>query len=412
MLTLGFDTSNYTTSVAAFDGVGGKNCSRLLDVKPGELGLRQSDALFAHIKRLPELVDALCASVNIGNVTAIGVSTRPRAVEGSYMPCFLAGWSQASCLAKILNVPLYEFSHQQGHIAASLWSAGRLELMQTTHLAWHLSGGTTELLERIAAEAETPVADVMFGGGVESLESYRDLFAPYTCAEADAILPQYRAQDDIWTPFSSLPLVFVYNPKLVGAEEITGWADLLRPELAGKIAFADPSVSGSSYTALVTMLCAVDADEDAVVQAFAANLDGRQLTSSGAVLSNVAGGQAVVGVTLEETASRRIAAGDELAMVYPADGTSCVPDGSAILKGAPHEDNARAFVDFTVSRDVQQLIEAQFCRRSVRSDLDPAGTLPPFGAIAQVDYDVSFASERRESLLMSWAFYLGTEEEE
>ena len=97
-------------------------------------------------ERLPELVDALCASVNIGNVTAIGVSTRPRAVEGSYMPCFLAGWSQASCLAKILNVPLYEFSHQQGHIAASLWSAGRLELMQTTHLAWHLSGGTTELL--------------------------------------------------------------------------------------------------------------------------------------------------------------------------------------------------------------------------------------------------------------------------
>ena len=62
------------------------------------------------------------------------------------MPCFLAGWSQASCLAQILGVPLYEFSHQQGHIAASLWSAGRLDLMQVPHLAWHLSGGTTELL--------------------------------------------------------------------------------------------------------------------------------------------------------------------------------------------------------------------------------------------------------------------------
>ena len=146
MLTLGFDTSNYTTSVAAFDGVGGKNCSRLLDVKPGELGLRQSDALFAHVKRLPELVDALCTAVEIKNVTAVGVSTRPRAVEGSYMPCFLAGWSQASCLARLLDVPLYEFSHQQGHIAASLWSAGRLELMRAPHLAWHLSGGTTELL--------------------------------------------------------------------------------------------------------------------------------------------------------------------------------------------------------------------------------------------------------------------------
>ena len=146
MLTLGFDTSNYTTSVAAFDGVGGKNCSRLLDVKPGELGLRQSEALFAHVKRLPELVDALAGAVELKNVTAIGVSTRPRAVEGSYMPCFLAGWSQASCLARILGVPLYEFSHQQGHIAASLWSAGRLDLMKTPHLAWHLSGGTTELL--------------------------------------------------------------------------------------------------------------------------------------------------------------------------------------------------------------------------------------------------------------------------
>lgn len=158
MLTLGFDTSNYTTSVAAFDGVGGKNCSRLLDVKPGELGLRQSDALFAHVKRLPELVRELTQAVDLNQITAIGVSTRPRAVEGSYMPCFLAGWSQASCLAQLLGVPLYEFSHQQGHIAASLWSAQRLELLQTQHLAWHLSGGTTELLlvtpDAVAVKAE------------------------------------------------------------------------------------------------------------------------------------------------------------------------------------------------------------------------------------------------------------------
>ena len=98
------------------------------------------------VKRLPELVGALAQQVDLQNVTAIGVSTRPRAVEGSYMPCFLAGWSQASCLAQILGVPLYPFSHQQGHIAASLWSAQRLELLQAPHLAWHLSGGTTELL--------------------------------------------------------------------------------------------------------------------------------------------------------------------------------------------------------------------------------------------------------------------------
>ena len=85
-----------------------------------------------------------------------------------------------------------------------------------------VEGGSNELLEQLAAKTDALQADVMFGGGVESLESYQDLFAPYTCADADAILPQYRAKDDIWTPFSSLPLVFVYNPKLVGAEEITG----------------------------------------------------------------------------------------------------------------------------------------------------------------------------------------------
>ena len=143
---LGFDTSNYTTSVAYYDGVCGENRSQLLDVKPGELGLRQSDAVFSHVKRLPDLADALFASSGERQVRAIGVSTRPRAVEGSYMPCFLAGVSAAKTMAAALKVPCYEFSHQQGHIAAALWSAGRLDLMEQPHLAWHLSGGTTELL--------------------------------------------------------------------------------------------------------------------------------------------------------------------------------------------------------------------------------------------------------------------------
>ena len=146
MSVIGIDTSNYTTSIAFFDGVGGENCSRLLPVKAGELGLRQSDAVFAHIKSLPELSGRLFSHIQKQEITAIGVSTRPRAVEGSYMPCFLVGYSHAKLLSDSLQVPLVEVSHQQGHVAASLWSAGRLELMDEPHLAWHLSGGTTELL--------------------------------------------------------------------------------------------------------------------------------------------------------------------------------------------------------------------------------------------------------------------------
>ena len=146
MITIGFDTSNYTTSIAYFDGIAGENYSQLLPVKQGELGLRQSDAVFSHIKSLPELSGRLFSHARLQDVSTVGVSTRPRAVEGSYMPCFMVGFSHAKTVADGLGVPLVEVSHQQGHVAASLWSAGRLDLMDQPHLAWHLSGGTTELL--------------------------------------------------------------------------------------------------------------------------------------------------------------------------------------------------------------------------------------------------------------------------
>lgn len=142
---IGIDTSNYTTSIACFNGTDGMNYSKLLPVKQGELGLRQSDAVFSHIKSLPELSGRLFSN-SVGSISAVGVSTRPRAVEGSYMPCFMVGYSHAKLLSEALRVPLVEVSHQQGHVAASLWSAGHLELLDNPHLAWHLSGGTTELL--------------------------------------------------------------------------------------------------------------------------------------------------------------------------------------------------------------------------------------------------------------------------
>jgi N6-L-threonylcarbamoyladenine synthase len=143
---LGIDTSNYTTSVAVFDGETGQNRGRLLDVPEGALGLRQSDALFQHVKRLPDLFSALEREGLLGELAAVGASTRPRAVEGSYMPCFLPGETVGRCLAHALAVPFFPFAHQEGHVAAAAWSAGRLDLLDRPHLAWHLSGGTTELL--------------------------------------------------------------------------------------------------------------------------------------------------------------------------------------------------------------------------------------------------------------------------
>ena len=156
---LGLDTSNYTTSLAVYDGREGIHVGRLLTVRPGELGLRQSDALFQHVQRLPQLFGQLRErGLDRYQIVAVGASTRPRAVEGSYMPCFLAGASQGEGLAHVLGVPFFAHSHQQGHLAAVAWSAGRMDLLDRPFLAWHLSGGTTELLlvepERTSVRAE------------------------------------------------------------------------------------------------------------------------------------------------------------------------------------------------------------------------------------------------------------------
>lgn len=160
MPVLGLDTSNYTTSAALFDGERGHNIGRLLDVRPGELGLRQSDALFQHVKRLPLLLEELLGERQ--DIQAVGASTRPRAVEGSYMPCFLAGEGQGRGIAAALGVPFYPHSHQQGHLAAAAWSAERPDLLDAPFLAWHLSGGTTELL--LVKPKDDTVEAEMIGG--------------------------------------------------------------------------------------------------------------------------------------------------------------------------------------------------------------------------------------------------------
>ena len=144
---LGIDTSNNTTSVCLYDSDCGKVISKrkLLPVREGELGLRQSDAVFHHVQQLPDLFEDSFEGFS-GSIKAIGVSYAPRTAEGSYMPCFTVGLATAKILSSVLKVPEYRFSHQQGHIAAALYSVDRLDLLMQKHIAFHVSGGTTEAL--------------------------------------------------------------------------------------------------------------------------------------------------------------------------------------------------------------------------------------------------------------------------
>lgn len=265
-----------------------------------------------------------------------------------------------------------------------------------------VTGGSNELLERIAMEAESgePVCDLMFGGGVESLAAYEDCFEPCKPEGVEYLRDVGLSEDDLWTPFSSLPMVLVYNTRLVPEGEVTGWADLLDPRWKGRIAFADPTVSGSGYTAALTLFSCIEGDDWDILAELVANLDGGELPDSGDVVESVRSGSRYIGVTLEETALKQLS--PEVAIVYPAEGTSAVPDGCALIKGARHPENARAFLEFVIGRDVQELLVSDLSRRSVRTDVHAPEDLPGEAELGIIDYDVHWAGSIKEEFIARW----------
>lgn len=148
MIIAGIDTSNYTTSLALIDGDGKllANIKAPLPVASGERGLRQSDAVFAHIKNIPTVMKAAEEALGGEKISAVGVSERPRNLDGSYMPCFLVGADLAKSISTLGGIPLYSFSHQCGHVMAGIYSSGRFDLLKKEFCAFHVSGGTTEML--------------------------------------------------------------------------------------------------------------------------------------------------------------------------------------------------------------------------------------------------------------------------
>ncbi len=157
---LGIDTSNYTTSIAVFNSENGdiRQSKKLLPVKEGQAGLRQSDALFCHVNQLTEvskeLLESLC------NLKAVGVSSRPRNISGSYMPCFLAGKTAAELISAVSGSEIFYTSHQIGHVVAALYSCHRLDLIHEPFIAFHLSGGTTDCLYCTPDSEEILKADI------------------------------------------------------------------------------------------------------------------------------------------------------------------------------------------------------------------------------------------------------------
>jgi len=261
-----------------------------------------------------------------------------------------------------------------------------------------VSGGTGELLARLRKEAPQPEADLLWGGGAESLAANEDLFEPYISPEAQAIPANLKDPRGLWTGYTVLPMVLLVNGRLLPAADAPRtWADLGARTFRGNIAYADPAVSGSSYTVLRTMLLAGGGGEAgwSRIADFVRALDGALLPESSLVFRSVASGEYLVGLSYENAATDAARTGSDVRIVYPGDGTSAVPDGVAVVRGAAHGEAARSFVDFVLGPDVATVVVLRFGRRSARSDAPIPEGLPPLTSLKLVPYDVGIAASER-----------------
>ncbi len=282
----------------------------------------------------------------------------------------------------------------------------------------HISGGTGELIDRLSREVKNPQSDVFWGGGVESLEKARAYFSPYQSSEDGAIPLEFKDPDRYWTGLSLIPMIIIYNSRLVPESQIPRrWADLTQPFFRGRVAYADPARSGSAYTALVTMLRAFSASRDGVADgalgsaaswSFVTKLKrdamgGSVVDQSENVFSGVAVGEWFAGISFESSALFLRRRGSDVGCVYPQEGTCAVPDGVAIVAGAPHREAAEEFVDFVLGRDVQAVVADRWCRRSVRGDVDAPTGAPPLSELSLLRYDQKAAAREKDRILAKWS---------
>jgi iron(III) transport system substrate-binding protein len=260
--------------------------------------------------------------------------------------------------------------------------------------------GTGEIIKRMEAEKDRPLGDVGWSFGPEAIGDKKGLFEPYMSKEAGSFFPGQAPADRVWIPFTTMPYVIMYNKKLVSeAEKPKSWKDVLDAKWKGKVAYADASKSGSSYTLLVTWLSIYGKNnvgwkfvEDLLRQC-------KVLPKSSMTYQGVANGEYPIGLTFEQAAFDYLKGGAPIGLIYPSEGTAITLDGTAIIKNAPHPNAAKLFTDFTVSKEIQQIMVAEFGRRSVRKDVGSPSGLPMLDQIKAIKYDLEYAANNRNQLL-------------
>lgn len=270
-----------------------------------------------------------------------------------------------------------------------------------------VTAGVGELLKRIESEKENPIADVIWGAALSSIQAYdKALFTPYRTSNWANIYEPYRVEGDYYTPYGIALRCLLVNTNLTNGIEITGYKSLLQPALKGKISMVDPNASSSGFGQLSNMLFDLgtnnDPESDAAwqyVKDFCINLDSKLLNSSGAVWKGVCDGEYAVGCTYEEVSFQAVKDGYPVKIVYCEEGAYGECTTAAIVAGAENQKNAELFLDFLTSLEIQQLFCDQLNIRGIRSDLAFSDALPDTATIKLTNGDSAYASKQKKAWL-------------
>ena len=264
-----------------------------------------------------------------------------------------------------------------------------------------VDGSSEELMARVRTEQENPHGDIIWGGTADAYVTLESYLEPYVSPEKSAILPNFVRENNSFYNMVMDPYVIAYNSDLVSeADAPKGWRDLLNPKFRGRIALADPTKSSSSYVALLTMMDALGGDSG-IIGRMAEQLDGRSITGSAAQIKALSDGEYAVTATSEASVLTYIAGSAHIKIVYPEEGTEVSSSGIAIIKNAPHAENAKRFLDFMMSRQVHERL-GEHERRSTRADIPAPQNLRPLSEIRYIWFDTQRAVSFRDEFLSKW----------
>lgn len=268
-----------------------------------------------------------------------------------------------------------------------------------------ITAGSGEILKRLQSEKDAPIADALLGTSYLMAKANEDLFEVYQSPEDANVIEGFK-NDGAITQYKKGCSVLLVNKDLIGDIEIKGYQDLLNPALKGKIAATDAAASSSAFDHLVNMLIDMSPNHEnesdvawQYVQDLLFNIDGKLLNGSSAVYKGVADGEYTVGITWEDPSATYLKNGaTNLEVVYMEEGVAFMGSAVMVVKGAKHPDNAKAFLDYTLSDEVQNKLGTEACLRPVRAGATLGSHMLPEEQINVVTADIPWVSENKTRL--------------